>query len=524
MDILGVETMTESFNEFESLDKLTRMAISTCHYVVELDNQYSGDALDMKLFLFSNSKIINRNEKRLINMACSSDFIQICQDDNNEDIEDRVLFFNSINEETKSNQLLEVLKIHDFDLYLKRMSVVVKNGTATYIFCKGAPDSISKILREIPEDYHEKVNEYSLQGHRVIALAYKEVQEHGNRNTDENQLSFMGFVIFANKLKEETAGVIKELREANIQPKMCTGDNILTAISVARECGMIDERMPVLFPVMDDGVKTHYDVEWYCIADENYLFDKVKLCLYSEFDKSSKIEFVVACEGKEYEYFKNTIYHSFILEKGVVFARFNPENKKDLVEDYCNNEFITMFCGDGANDTGALSSADVGLSLASNEASLAASFNSIELKATLDLIKEGRAALCTSALQFKYLFYSQTLAGIQMLALLPFLCFPADMMSLVNDMMSIYFITYAIISLQPSKILSETKVSVDLSSSCASVSLEMVLLLLIFISIILLSNKHEIKDHINLKSAHSTIIYLCTLFLLILAGLRYGRN
>jgi cation-transporting ATPase 13A2 len=55
----------------------------------------------------------------------------------------------------------------------------------------------------------------------------------------ETGLDFLGFLIMQNKLKPVTTKVIKELNEANIRTIMATGDNVLTAISVARECNII---------------------------------------------------------------------------------------------------------------------------------------------------------------------------------------------------------------------------------------------------------------------------------------------
>lgn len=43
-----------------------------------------------------------------------------------------------------------------------------------------------------------------------------------------------------NKLKPVTTSVISTLQKANIRTLMATGDNALTAISVARECGIIE--------------------------------------------------------------------------------------------------------------------------------------------------------------------------------------------------------------------------------------------------------------------------------------------
>lgn len=42
-----------------------------------------------------------------------------------------------------------------------------------------------------------------------------------------------------NKLKSATVGVIEQLNTANIRIIMATGDNVLTAISVGRECKIV---------------------------------------------------------------------------------------------------------------------------------------------------------------------------------------------------------------------------------------------------------------------------------------------
>ena len=54
------------------------------------------------------------------------------------------------------------------------------------------------------------------------------------RDQAEKNLSFLGFLIMQNTLKSQTTPVIQELLEADIRTVMITGDNLLTAISVAR--------------------------------------------------------------------------------------------------------------------------------------------------------------------------------------------------------------------------------------------------------------------------------------------------
>jgi len=73
------------------------------------------------------------------------------------------------------------------------------------------------------------------------------------REDAESDLEFTGFIIFENKLKPSTAGVLNELQEAGIRKVMCTGDNILTAISVARECNLIDKSAHCFVPHFAEG-------------------------------------------------------------------------------------------------------------------------------------------------------------------------------------------------------------------------------------------------------------------------------
>ena len=90
---------------------------------------------------------------------------------------------------------------------------------------------------------------------------------------------------------------------------------------------------------------------------------------------------------------------------GKVFARMSPDEKHELVEKLQSIDYCCGFCGDGANDCGALKAADVGISLSDAEASVAAPFTSrlFEISCVPMLIKEGRAALVTSFSCFKFM-------------------------------------------------------------------------------------------------------------------------
>jgi cation-transporting ATPase 13A2 len=66
---------------------------------------------------------------------------------------------------------------------------------------------------------------------------------------------------------------------------------------------------------------------------------------------------------------------------------------------------LAGFCGDGANDVGALKAAHVGVSLCEAEASVAAPLTSKKqsIACMLTVVAEGRCSLSTSYLIFKYI-------------------------------------------------------------------------------------------------------------------------
>lgn len=68
-----------------------------------------------------------------------------------------------------------------------------------------------------------------------VAAALKQ-----QRNQIERDLTFVGLVILENRLKEDTARVLQEVSlDAGLRSIMVTGDHARTALSVARQCGIL---------------------------------------------------------------------------------------------------------------------------------------------------------------------------------------------------------------------------------------------------------------------------------------------
>jgi magnesium-transporting ATPase (P-type) len=78
------------------------------------------------------------------------------------------------------------------------------------------------------------------------------------QNEAEENLDFLGFALLQNRAKPESAPVIDELRRAGMRCVMVTGDNILTACTVARECRLVEQNDVFSFVrCVSDGCGVH---------------------------------------------------------------------------------------------------------------------------------------------------------------------------------------------------------------------------------------------------------------------------
>jgi cation-transporting ATPase 13A2 len=260
----------------------------------------------------------------------------------------------------------------------------------------------------------------------VIACATKHIPKLSwvkaqkmKRQQVESDLEFVGFIVFENKLKPTTAAVIKELIDSNIGTLMCTGDNILTAVSVARECGMIDQTAHCFIPrfLTGDAADPNAALQWESINNPAFRLDPRTLLplpappetdVSLPYDITNLRNYSLAVTGDVFRWVVDYAPPEVLrrmLVAGRVFARMSPDEKHELVEKLQSIDYSCGFCGDGANDCGALKAADVGISLSEAEASVAAPFTSrvFDIGCVPEVIREGRASLVTSFSCFKYM-------------------------------------------------------------------------------------------------------------------------
>lgn len=156
-----------------------------------------------------------------------------------------------------------IIRRFEFSSKLQRMSALVKTSLDSGFFrlhIKGAPEKIRELCVEdsIPDNYQETLSKYTNRGFRVLACASRilKISEHEAATLErvdlEKDFAFIGFLILENKMKEITPSIIEKLHEALIRPVMVTGDNALTAISIARQCEIINPSYRVLLGTLQD--------------------------------------------------------------------------------------------------------------------------------------------------------------------------------------------------------------------------------------------------------------------------------
>jgi cation-transporting P-type ATPase 13A2 len=408
--------------------KAALYTMATCHSLRLVDGELVGDPLDLKMFEFTGYSYEEGEQKK--------------RDPNSDDDDQNTLSpsiarpppgmeydVDDANDRSPPIEL-GVLKSYEFISQLRRASVIVRQfgDPGANVYVKGAPECMRDICRpeSFPSDYDDLLGFYTHRGYRVIAIATKHIaklnwvkMQKMDRATAESELDFVGFIIFENKLKETTTGVIEELRDASIRTVMCTGDNILTAISVGRECGLIDRAAHCFVPHFAEGNahSPNSRLQWESVDNSIYQLDENTLLPLAPpaegdaslpYDISNIRNYTVAVSGDVFrwiiDYAPQDILHRMLV-CGQIFARMSPDEKHELVEKLQSIDYTCGFCGDGANDCGALKAADVGISLSEAEASVAAPFTSrvFDISCVPQVIREGRAALVTSFSCFKYM-------------------------------------------------------------------------------------------------------------------------
>uniref|UniRef100_A0A146M0L3 Cation-transporting ATPase n=1 Tax=Lygus hesperus TaxID=30085 RepID=A0A146M0L3_LYGHE len=457
LDLWGVVPVTQSrflipVREFKSMrpDHLLR-AMVTCHSLTIIDGNLAGDPLDIKIFessgwILEEPPISDDTKFDLLAPTVIKPPSHVIVDD-----EDYGVDFE-----------IGIIRQFPFSSSLQRMSVITRvlGGSHFTLYCKGSPEMVTSLCEPstIPADFDSELEGYTKEGYRVLGVAYRDIPKKMSytkiqrltREDAESKLIFLGLVVMENQLKPQTSPVLHMLGDANIRMVMVTGDNMLTALSVARDCGMVSptERVIMVNATSDKNPQIYFTQSKPSLPrDSSHLMSQLTEITETgsiaslqtitpvgnkqfipngtarnsiitelpldEFD----VEAVMAIEKDNNYSFALTgstwtvlrTYFPEIMKKvatrGAVFARMSPDHKQQLVQELQNLDYFVAMVGDGANDCGALKAAHAGISLSEAESSVASPFTSKEpnISCIVQVIREGRAALVTSFSIFKYM-------------------------------------------------------------------------------------------------------------------------
>ncbi|KAM9613607.1 putative cation-transporting ATPase 13A4 isoform 7-T8 [Morphnus guianensis] len=415
-------------------------AMAVCHSLIVWEGKIQGDPLDVKMFEATNWVIDDSSGHKIEGQGSTHATVV------------------RPGPKASSAPVEGVAILHQFPFSsaLQRMSVIAQEiGGEQQVFTKGAPEMVAMLCRAetVPLNFESKLLLYTAQGFRVIGLACKSLQA-GKQSTDltreevESDLTFLGLLIMENRLKRETKPVLEELSAARIRSVMVTGDNIQTAVTVAKNAGMISATNRVIL-VEANKIPGSFSasITWKPL-EENKTEDYRGLAKAMGLEPRSPRVFTSAApvqddspptterrirlalasgqyhfamSGKSYQIVAQHFRHLLpkLLLNGTVFARMSPGQKSSLVEEFQKLDYFVGMCGDGANDCGALKVAHAGISLSEQEASVASPFTSRtpSIACVPELIREGRAALVTSFCMFKYMALYSTIQYLGVLLL-----------------------------------------------------------------------------------------------------------
>jgi Ca2+-transporting ATPase len=222
-----------------------------------------------------------------------------------------------------------VVRLFDgsYRMYVKGASEILLDRCTQIIADATGPLAVSMLAKDSTNSLNNVINKYSSKSLRTISIAYRNFESwppYQARILDDSseqvvfedifeELVFLAVVGVQDPLRPDAKTAVERCQHAGVFVRMVTGDNIGTAVAIAKECGIYTE----------DGF---------------------------------------ALEGPEFRKLSQT-QMDMILPKLQVLARSSPEDKKILVKRLKELGDIVAVTGDGTNDGPALKAADISFAM-----------------------------------------------------------------------------------------------------------------------------------------------------------------
>lgn len=265
---------------------------------------------------------------------------------------------------TPSNSL-RILRRFQFSSALKRSSSIADVHGRTLVAVKGAPETLKHMITNVPANYEETFKSFTRTGSRVLALGYKFLEDNITatrvtkiaRESVEKDLIFAGFLVFHCPLKADAVETVQMLNESSHRVVMITGDNPLTAVHVAQEVAIV-ERDTLILDLPEEGHGDH-ELVWRSVDEKTIIpvssAEPLNLGLFEDYDLC--VTGYALAKLDSHEQIVDLIRHTW------VYARVSPSQKEFILTVLKEAGYMTLMCGDGTNDVGALKQAHVGVAL-----------------------------------------------------------------------------------------------------------------------------------------------------------------
>lgn len=262
----------------------------------------------------------------------------------------------------------------------------LKQESYYWLAFKGAPDFLIKKCTRYLKDgkeykmdglfenhFREANQAFALKGERVLGIAYSkfnnkdypenyafknDISGSGEDSKKEkipnypiNDLCFVGLVAMEDPPREGVKDAITKCKKAGIKVIMVTGDQTLTAASIAYQIGIIEDLNDTPEVIMaNEGLKTLEEAEK---KSNTIIIDGIRL------GKMMKLEEGLADDNPN----KSAFLREWLMKRDVVFARTSPDQKLIIVDGCQKLSHVVAVTGDGVNDSPALKKADIGIAM-----------------------------------------------------------------------------------------------------------------------------------------------------------------
>ena len=148
-----------------------------------------------------------------------------------------------------SLEVVKLLKTFEFSSDRKMMTVIVRIGSKTLAFCKGADSSMEPRLTNLTtrdQTSLDDLDNFAAQGLRTLVYAYRELPNYTQhqieylRNEDvEKDFTLLGVTGVEDLLQDDVKTCITGFKEAGIRVWILTGDKDATANQIGISCGVL---------------------------------------------------------------------------------------------------------------------------------------------------------------------------------------------------------------------------------------------------------------------------------------------